>query len=266
METALCSAIMDILNHERDMFATTNVIELSGSITTVITIAERLKAAREDAGLTQEDVATAAGVAQGTVANIESGIRKNPRELLAIAKAVNVHPEWLKSGRGPRELVTPLDINQVIDVEQASIALINNPDYPSIRRVKFKLSAGCSGFSVEYAQDSYSVPFVFPREWYEKHHYRPDALFAVGVANGSMEPGLFDGDTVVVNTADVTIKDGKVYAMNYEGELVIKRMVRDAGQWWLTSDNPDQRRYPRKVCSDDVFCVGRIVHKQSETI
>lgn len=88
------------------MFATTNVIEISGSITSVITIAERLKAAREGAGLTQEDVATAAGVSQGTVANIESGIRKNPRELLAIAKAVNVYPEWLKSGRGPKEVVT----------------------------------------------------------------------------------------------------------------------------------------------------------------
>ena len=248
------------------MVSTTNVIEISGSITTVITIAERLKAAREEAGLTQEDVATAAGVAQGTVANIESGIRKNPRELLAIAKAVNVHPEWLKSGRGPRELVVPLDINQGIDAESAPIELTNNPDYPSIRRVRFKLSAGCSGFSVEYAQDSYSVPFVFPRVWYEKHGYQPDALFAVGVSNGSMEPGLFDGDIVVVNTADVTLKDGKVYAMNYEGELVIKRLVRDAGQWWLASDNPDQRRYPRKVCSDDVFCVGRIVHKQSETI
>ena len=249
------------------MFATTNVIEISGSITTVINIAERLKAAREEAGLTQEGVATAAGVAQGTVANIESGIRKNPRELLAIAKAVNVHPEWLKSGRGPKELVTASGADQLDGVrEPASIALTNNPDYPSIRRVRFKLSAGCSGFSVEYAEDSYSVPFVFPKEWYEKHHYRPDALFAVGVANGSMEPGLFDGDTVVVNTADVTLKDGKVYAMNYEGELVIKRLVRDAGQWWLASDNPDQRRYPRKVCGDDVFCVGRIVHKQSETI
>lgn len=54
--------------------------------------------------------------------------------------------------------------------------------------------------------------------------------------------------------------------MNYEGELVIKRLVRGAGQWWLASDNPDQRRYPRKVCGEDVFCIGRIVHKQSERI
>lgn len=32
------------------------------------------------------------------------------------------------------------------------------------------------------------------------------------------------------------------------------------------TDNPDQRRHPRKVCTDDVFIIGRIVHKQSERI
>ena len=105
METAFCNAFIDILNHERDIDATTNVIDFSDSITLVINIAERLKAAREIAGLTQEEVAAAAGISQGTVANIESGLRKAPRELMAIARSVNVHPEWLKSGRGPRELV-----------------------------------------------------------------------------------------------------------------------------------------------------------------
>lgn len=67
------------------------------------TIAERLASARERAGLTQGQVATRAGVRQGTIGNIESGARKNPRELLAIAKAVGVNPLWLQSGVGPRQ-------------------------------------------------------------------------------------------------------------------------------------------------------------------
>lgn len=221
------------------------------------TLAKRLKYARTKRKMTQSDLAKASGVGQSDISKIERGEIQKTTALLALARALQVNANWLDVGNGMWD-----DENE----EKGAIDLSNNPDYPSIRRVRFKLSAGCSGFSVEYAEDSHAVPFVFPRVWYEKHNYRPEALFAVGIANGSMEPGLFDGDTVVVNTADVTLKDGKVYAMNYEGELVIKRMVRDAGQWWLASDNPDQRRYPRKVCSDDVFCVGRIVHKQSETI
>ena len=145
------------------------------------------------------------------------------------------------------------------------IDLENNPDYPAIQRVRFKLSAGASGFSIEYEKGSHA-PIVFPREWFDRHGYRPKKLFATGVANGSMEPGLYDGDTVVVNTEQTAPKDGRVFAVNYEGELVIKRLVRDDGQWWLSSDNPDQRRYPRKVCHEGVRLIGEIVHKQSERI
>jgi phage repressor protein C with HTH and peptisase S24 domain len=145
------------------------------------------------------------------------------------------------------------------------IDLEDNPDYPAIRRVKFKLSAGVSGFSVDY-QGGNGNPLVFRRDWYEKNGYTPTKLFATYVANGSMEPGLYDGDTVVVNTEQIEPKDGVVFAVNYEGELVIKRLVRDDGQWWLASDNPDQRRYPRKVCHEGVILIGEIVHKQSERI
>ena len=145
------------------------------------------------------------------------------------------------------------------------IDLDNNPDYPSIRRVKFKLSAGVSGFAVDY-QSGNGNPLVFRRDWYEKNGYTPSKLFATYVANGSMEPGLYDGDTVVVNTERTEPKDGHVFAVNYEGELIIKRLVRDDGQWWLSSDNPDQRRYPRKVCHEGVCLIGEIVHKQSERI
>jgi transcriptional regulator with XRE-family HTH domain len=71
----------------------------------VKTIAERLAHARETvAKLSQDELAQQAGVSQSTIGNIEAGLRKNPRELLAIAKAAGVHAEWLKTGRGPKLL------------------------------------------------------------------------------------------------------------------------------------------------------------------
>lgn len=145
------------------------------------------------------------------------------------------------------------------------IDLQNNPAYPAVKRVKFTLSAGISGFGVEYDEGN-STPLVFNRSWYEGNGYTPANLFAVSVSNGSMEPGLHHGDVVIVNTDSTKPKDGKVFAANYEGEMVIKRLVRDAGQWWLSSDNADQRRYPRKICDENCQIIGEIVHKQSETI
>jgi phage repressor protein C with HTH and peptisase S24 domain len=145
------------------------------------------------------------------------------------------------------------------------IDLENNPDYPAIKRVKFKLSAGASGFGVDYSEDD-AAPIVFQRQWYEREGFSPAKLFAIKVINSSMEPGLFHDDTVVVNTASTNPKDGTVFAINYEGELVIKRLVRDEGAWWLTSDNPDKNRYPRKRMTEDCFIIGEIVHKQSMRI
>ena len=86
------------------------------------------------------------------------------------------------------------------------------------------------------------------------------------VGAGVVDEGEGHGDTVVVNTEDNQPFDGAVFAVNYEGELVIKRLVRDAGQWWLSSDNPNQAAYPRKICDAGSVILGRIVHKQSERI
>lgn len=147
-----------------------------------------------------------------------------------------------------------------------AIPLDDNDQYPAIRRVRFKLAAGATGFEVDYLSNGDGAPIVFRRDWYDSRSLKPSALFAVRVAGESMEPGLYEGDTVVVNTADTTPKDGVTFAINYEGELVIKRLVRDAGQWWLSSDNPDQRRFPRKACDEACIVLGRIVHKQSEHI
>lgn len=69
-------------------------------LTTVKTIADRLREAREDLKLTQPELAKRARVSPGTIGNVEAGIRKEPRELLAIAAALNVDPQWLKTGRG----------------------------------------------------------------------------------------------------------------------------------------------------------------------
>jgi phage repressor protein C with HTH and peptisase S24 domain len=146
------------------------------------------------------------------------------------------------------------------------VSLINNDEYPSIKRVNLKLSAGIVGFGIDYDVED-KTPIVMQREWFRSRGFKPANLLAIKVKGDSMQPGLYEGDTVVINTADHTPIDGQVYAINYEGEMLIKRMVRDAGVWWLSSDNQDQRKHPRKECNSDLcIIIGKVVHKQSEVI
>jgi phage repressor protein C with HTH and peptisase S24 domain len=153
-----------------------------------------------------------------------------------------------------------------LDVEHArQVDLGNHPDLAQVPRVRFKLSAGVSGYAIE-PEAGNGKPVFFRRDWFDTHGYRPEKLFAVRVTGESMEPALYDGDLVVVNTDDTAPRDGDAFAINYEGELVIKRLRRDAGEWWAASDNADQRRYAPKLCTEDVKIVGRIIYKQSERI
>jgi phage repressor protein C with HTH and peptisase S24 domain len=224
-------------------------------LTYMSTLAERMALAMQRSGITQAQLARAAGVKPPSVNNWLSGATKELKGNSAVraARAMNVSSHWLTTGRGPIDHVEDLDSSEIPD------------DYEAVRRVEFKLSAGVSGFEVEYLNGD-SPPIFFRKDWLKQRSLRADCLFAVVVSGASMEPGLYDADIVVVNTADIREQDGEVFAVNFEGELVIKRLIRDEGHWWLASDNVDQRRYPRKRCDDRVALVGRIVHKQSERI
>lgn len=230
---------------------------------------ERIAAAMAHAKLTPAMLVAKTGATKGAVSQWLNGKTKNLKSetSLAISDATGVSQAWLITGIGDMLPVRRASADpHAKATSKPEIHLENNPEYPSIKRVTFKLSAGSSGFGVDYDSVSDRAPIVFSKSWYESRKLTPNKLFAVKVANGSMEPGLHDGDTVVVNTAQKDPIDGAVFAVNYEGQLVIKRLIRDAGAWWLSSDNVDQRHYPRKICDENTFVIGEIVHKQSERI
>jgi phage repressor protein C with HTH and peptisase S24 domain len=144
-------------------------------------------------------------------------------------------------------------------------AIMNLDNLVPIPRVDLRVTAGIVGFSVEQ-QIGDRAPLFFRRDWMDSRGYRPEALYVLDVRGSSMETGLFEGDSIVMNADDTEPRDGDVYVVNFDGEIVVKRLKRDMGEWWLTSDNPDKRHFPDKRCYENVFLLGRVVHKQSERI
>lgn len=60
------------------------------------TIAERLKRLRTAAGMSQAKLAQVAGVSQGAIGNIESGIRGYGESIVSIASVLGVTPQYLR--------------------------------------------------------------------------------------------------------------------------------------------------------------------------
>jgi len=145
-----------------------------------------------------------------------------------------------------------------------TVAEDDSPHHVQVPKVTLKLQAGVTGIETEPdLRDGGTLGIA--RSWIERKGFDPKNLIAIQVRGESMEPTFYEDDTVVINLADKRPVDNGVYAVNYEGEAVVKRLSRDAGQWWLMSDNPDQRKYFRRACQGNrCIIVGRVVRREGD--
>lgn len=130
------------------------------------------------------------------------------------------------------------------------------PPSVSIELVSLHLQAGIDGIETVPLFEAGGQHHV-PRQWLEENDLSPRALLAVKIKGESMQPLMYEGDIAVVNTVDKVRKNGGVFALNYNGQAVIKRMLYERREWFLASDNPAFRPEPCKGA--DCIVIGRIV-------
>lgn len=131
----------------------------------------------------------------------------------------------------------------------------------TVNRVRFFIKDG------RLEEETMEDPLFFRKEWLKQRGLFGKNLKAIDVIGESMEPGLYNGDTVVINREDSTPEDGGVFFLRYEEKTVLHRLIRDAGKWWLSSDNADKNRFPRKEATKEVCeILGKVVFKFSSRI
>lgn len=223
----------------------------------------RLTQARLAKNIKKSDFAKRIGVSAPTITQWENGETKKIEgsNLVKVCSVLEITPEWLLNGVGEIRAEPGAHIPGAIPV------MVVDEDSPGIVRIPLgtvKLRAGVNGVIIDPdRRDGGSIGLSL--NWIHRKGYDPEQLIAMPVTGDSMAPTICEGDLVVVNKADKRLVDNAVYAINYEGEPVVKRMARDAGQWWMMSDNPDQRRYFRRAChGQDCIIIGRVVRREGD--
>lgn len=219
-----------------------------------------LEGERGQTGLVRASGASKSVVNQWLTGKIKS---MDIRYALNIERALGFSHIWLMTGQGEPHAAPDERPRNALGVRA-----VDNEDseFVQIAMVKLRLSAGITGFQTE-PEGRDGGTLGIRRNWIERHNLSAAHLIAILVKGESMEPSLYEDDIVIINTLDKKPVDGAVYAVNYEGEAVVKRLARDAGQWWLTSDNADQRKYHRKLCQGNAcLVIGRVVRKESDRI
>ena len=169
------------------------------------TFKDRLSARRKELRLSQDALAKRAGLSQTTISNIERGRNDGSKELVALAAALRVRPEWLADGRG---FMTPgasnVDPGITLD-DRMSIPVISYVQAGNWREI---VDAFAPGAADEYVPSSAS--------------YGP-ATFALRVVGNSMAPDYVEGDIIIVDP-DIAPRPGeRVVAKNHREEATFKK-------------------------------------------
>lgn len=230
-------------------------MQYAGLITDVKTLAERLRWAREQRGLTQVQLAEKAGVSQGTVGNAESGVRKRPRDLLQLAAALDASPHWLESGKGTWD----------DRAERGTGVEMSTPYLPGFEHLSIPVlaNAGSMGPGADQLHDEVVVGRLTVSPQWAARTIKPTALENLRFIHGygdSMEPTFIDGDILLVDIGVVEPKIDGVYVLEANDRIYIKRVrQRLNGEFEISSDNPTVKTIDVLDGSQQVAIRGRVV-------
>lgn len=184
-----------------------------------MTVGSRLRAERIAQGLSQDAVAKRSGVTQGLIAQIERGTNQGSKHIVRIAEALGVSADWLAYGEGDKTATHVAVWNDKRDLP---------PDDSRVwvDRWDYAFSAGDGGIQWEVRQKD-ALPFR--ASLFDAIGCSPKHCKLLTVKGDSMEPFLFDRDMIMIDTSKTEVRDGRVYAIHFEGEALVKQLFKQAG-------------------------------------
>lgn len=218
-------------------------------------IKDRLREARRNKGLSQAELSKLLGVSQASIAAIEAGRNKRPTNLVSIAKALDVSPYWLETGKEDKEIVsnaTPL--GKIEEWDNDTPLSEDDCEAPLYKDVK--LSAG-NGFADDI-EDYNGYKLRFSRNTLRKHGISPENVVCVMADGDSMEPVFPSGATLGIDTGSKNIRDGQIYAINHGG-LLRTKILHKLPENKVRIRSYNQSEYPDEEASlDDLSVIGRV--------
>lgn len=212
------------------------------------TLAQNIRDRMAAIGMTQKELADRANISQVMVHKLVSGKTTTTSKLLDLAKALGCSAEELQYGTDQTSQ------NQFVKVESNaewaggfetwdSDSSLGDDEVEIPFYMEVELAAG-SG--IAEAREYFGPKIRFAKSTLKRCGVNASHAACVKVAGNSMESVLPHGSTVGVDTSHTDIKDGKMYAINHDGMLRVKRLYKLPGggirlRSYNTDEYPDER-------------------------
>ena len=126
---------------------------------------------------------------------------------------------------------------------------------------EIKLSAG-NGFVSDLEHDN-GFRLRFAKSTLRRYNVAPENAVCVAVHGNSMEPVLPDGSTVGIDCGNKALIEGKIFAINHNGELFIKKLYKlPGGGMRIYSFNeleyPPREYTEQQILEQKITIIGRV--------
>lgn len=202
-------------------------------------LATRLQALLEEKRLSKNAFAKMVGVSQPAISDIINGKTRDPKNILEIATALGVDPNWLKTGEGVRDtslVVSEPSAEYKVKVDHLSVSAIagyngfSNADYPDVIRSIYFSEMGL-------------LEIIGRRT--------SEGIYLINIPTDSMAPTINKGDVAFVDVKINSYVGEGIYVFDLNGETYIKRLQRiPTGVIRAISDNP---LYPPFDITEELF-------------
>lgn len=227
------------------------------------TLGQRIARKREQAGLNQSELARRLSVTPQAVQKWESEVSvPRGKRLDDIAAALGTSVAYLVTGEFLARS-DPAESNATvlgpIDVWDDDTPLDDDEVYvPFLKEVE--LSAG-SGRTV--VEQSHKQKLRFGKLTLRKQGVQPDNAVCVTVSGNSMEPVLPDKSTVGVDQGCTGVTDGKMYAIDHDGQLRVKILYRLPGggirmRSFNRDEHPDEEYSAQEMIDQNIQIKGKV--------
>ncbi|PWF25032.1 LexA family protein [Corticimicrobacter populi] len=219
-------------------------------------IGSRLRQRRTELGLSQQALASASGVSQGLIGQIESGINKGTKHILQIAAALQVAPEWLLSGGDDPPYISESDQNANSNVSAG----------PDLRGNVPLISSVQAGAWTEIAHTFRPSDAELWLPCPVKHGPRTFCLRVEGesMKNPGSKPSYDPGDIIFVDP-DVCASPGSrvVVKLDDQDKATFKQYMEEDGRKLLKALNPDWKPRYIEINGNATIC-GVVIGKWVE--
>lgn len=192
------------------------------------TFGSRVREARKNMKMSQATLASAVGMSQGNLSDIENGHVPTSTYTPALAAVLGVNALWLADGRGPKHPGT-----------QAAHAEPSNVSTGPSRLARVPLISWVQAGDWSHVTDLLQPGEAY--EWIDTGVRVCPHTFALRVEGDSMEPEFAPGTILVVEPEMDAHPGDYVIAKNGDDEATFKQLVRDGADLYLKPLNP---RYP----------------------